>query len=228
MRIIVKYWTWAIALLLLASAVGADSRIDTRNVVRICVVEDSPERSWGSGAYLGERLVLTCAHLFEAGSSIQGNVWFSDGEQHQFILRQIDHRWDQAVLELRSQPRGKTGLPIAARNPQVGEKVYAYGYGKSDIVHVTEGRVSGYRSTQAYPQTTDWVKMTGRVESGSSGGPIVNEHGQIVGNLWGVSDSAPYHTVGVLASRTRRFLLPWNARLEAYAISQGWCPPGGT
>ena len=228
MRWIVKHLAALAILLLVCVAAAADHRIDTTNVVRICVVDSSPERSWGSGAYLGQKLVLTCAHLFDDTSSIQGNVWFSDGEQHAFILRQVDHQWDQAVLELRSRPRGKTGLPLAARNPRVGDKLYAYGYGKSDTVHVTEGRVAGYRSTQAYPQTTDWVKMTGRVESGSSGGPIVNEDGQIVGNLWGVSDSAPYHTVGVLAGRTRRFLLPWNAKLEAHAISQGWCPPGGT
>jgi|GEM_PF-3855935 len=228
MRWIVKHLAALAILLLVCVAAAADQRIDTTNVVRICVVDSSPERSWGSGAYLGQKLVLTCAHLFDDTSSIQGNVWFSDGEQHAFILRQIDHQWDQAVLELRTQPRGKTGLPIATRNPQIGDTVYAYGYGQDNIVYVTEGRVVNYKAAQAYPQTTDWLEMSGRVDQGSSGGPIVNAAGQIVGNLWGVSVNAPYQTVGVLAGRTRRFLLPWNAKLEAYAISQGWCPPGGT
>lgn len=209
-------------LLLCASLVQAAApQVDLTNVVRVRVGS-----SWGSGAYLGQRLVLSCAHLFRGEGVMVGDVWFSSGEHHAFILRQIDHQWDQSVLELRSQPTAR-GLPLATTNPRPGETLYAYGYGGDNKVMVTTGRVVGFRATSEYPQVNDWLEMSGRVDSGSSGGPILDQYGRVVGNLWGVSAQAPYQTVGVITGRTRRFLLPWNAQLEAHAISNGW-PPGGT
>lgn len=215
----------AVFLIAVASCMGDSHPIDPQNVVRIRIV-NGVEQSWGSGAYLGERVVLTCAHLFRDGPAIEGDVWFGDGSRHRFICRQINHTWDQAVLELDSTPKAK-GLPLARSNPDVGDLVYAYGYGAGNRVMVTSGIVKQYSGPGNNP--TDWVEMTGRVDQGSSGGPICNAAGEVIGNLWGVGQAArgAFQTIGVMTGRTRRFLLPWNARLEAHAISQGW-PPGGS
>jgi hypothetical protein len=195
------------------------------NVVRI-LVRNGNTTSAGSGAYLGRRIVLTCYHIFNDGPSIEGLVYFRDGTEHRFVAKQFNKDWDQAVLELKSDPT-QTGLPLASRNPEIGEPVTAYGYGGGNRVMKTEGTVVSFTGASRYPGVTDWVEMSGRVDSGSSGGPIINAQGEVVGNLWGCSkDPQNMVTVGVLTGRTRRFLLPWNAQLEAHAISQGWCAPG--
>ena len=77
----------------------------------------------------------------------------------------------------------------------------------------------------------DWFELDNQVQSGSSGGPALTADGKLVGNLWGAGSGV---TVAVSCGRTRRFLLPWNARLEAWrlALQRGRsptqiCGPGG-
>lgn len=216
---VISTWTWA-------AHPG-----NTSAVVRLVVTNDGSS-SYTSGAYLGNRVVLTCYHLFADGPRIVGGCYFPDGQRVAFVARQLDPRWDQAVLELAEDP-GRPGLPLATANPQVGEPVYAYGYGQDSRVYVTTGTVQRY-TTAVNNGPPDWVVMTGRVDQGSSGGPILNARGEVIGNLWGTANHGEWTTVGVMTGRTRRFLLPWNAGLEAHAIKYGLypansrmqCPPG--
>jgi hypothetical protein len=179
--------------------------------------------SLGSGAYLGDRLVLTCAHLFRGEGTIEGYVWFPNGERHRCIARTIDNVWDQAVLELRTNS-ARPALRLASSNPQQGDDLYAYGYGRGSRVMVTRGKVVGYKACSTSTRSADWLEMSGRADEGSSGGPIVNSNGRLVGNLWGTDG---YRVIAVSCGRTRRFLLPWNARLAGTAImaQRGVCSP---
>jgi len=206
-------------LLLVASLPAAEL---ANSVVRIRV----DDGTYGSGAYLGDRLVLTAAHLFRDAPKEQkdGDVWFTDGSQYRYSWQAINDHWDQALVELTTVPN-RPGAPLATKNPAIGEVVYAYGYGKSNRVEVTAGRVLRYDSP-APGSPADWLVMSGRVNDGSSGGPIFNRYGEVVGNLWGTSTRDEIRTVGLVMGRTRRFLLPWNARLEGQALASGMYPRG--
>jgi len=232
-------WWWLLLIAVLWGNALAGERI-VDNVVRVHLAQTDgrmTENTYGSGAYMGNRVVLSCAHLFDDGPSLVGRVYFRDGEQHEFVCRSLDRQWDQSVLHLKSQPT-RQGLKLAQAVPQIGDPVFAYGYGRGNRVMVTSGRVHGYRSYSASVPNKDWIVMTGRVDKGSSGGPILNEQGYVVGNLWGTKpvDSGTWHTVGIMTGRTRRFLLPWNAKLQAVGIRNGLypprsrvaCPPGGS
>jgi len=207
-----------VAAVLVAAVLAAASLAqDTGSVVIVQV-----GNSTGSGAYLGDRLVLSCAHLFsEAGENRQALVCFQDGEQHCGVSKSIDFHWDQSLIELGTVPSA-TGVCLARENPRPGERVIALGYAFGREVQQITGNVLKYLSPQPTDQR-DWFAFSGVSIEGCSGGPIFNERGELIGNLWG-SRSDDATTVGVLCGRTQRFLLPWNARLEAVRLAQ--CPGG--
>jgi len=210
-------WVYGLCLLL---ATPAYAQVDTSAVVRI-----QAGSSWGSGVYLGDRIVLTAAHVFRGEPQIAG-VWFPDGSAFSGSLKAADEQWDQAVVELNRYPE-HPGTLMAQENPQRGDEVYAAGYGRSNTVQLIRGRVTSY-STSRVGDFSDWFTVAGgAAEPGSSGGPIFNSRGEVIGCLWG-SRPQEQVTVAVVAGRTQRFLLPWNARLaEVRARLAAQCGPQG-
>ncbi len=212
----------AVVILAVAAAVArAQDAPDASSVVRIQVGS-----SIGSGAYLGDRLVLSCAHIFRQESeNRQALVQFPNGEQHWGVSKSVDFHWDQSLIELNTVPSAR-GVCVATANPQPGEQVVALGYAFGREIRQITGRVLRYVS----PNSTDpgdWFAFSGATTEGWSGGPIFNARGELIGNVWGARE-ADATSVGVLCGRTRRFLLPWNARLEAVRLAQcagGQCVP---
>ena len=107
------------------------------NVVRINVGS-----SYGSGAYIGDRLILSCAHIFSGENTVNTSVWFNDGTQYTGKAIKIDRIWDQSLIELNNKPN-KIGIPIAYENPTPGESIKFYGYG---------------RTNKLTPKTKYWIK----------------------------------------------------------------------
>jgi hypothetical protein len=209
-----------LAVVILAGLPTALAAQDTSSVVRIQV-----GNSFGSGAYLGDRLVLSCAHIFADEGEAQPLVTFPSGEQHTGNALAIDSHWDQSLIELTSVPTAK-GVCVATANPQPGERVIALGYAFGREMRQIAGSVLNYASP-SNSDPGDWFAFSGSSTEGCSGGPIFNQRGELIGNLWG-SRGTDSTSVGVMCGRTLRFLLPWNARLEAVRLSQcgsGQCLP---
>ena len=201
-----------ILLLLLASTVyGA---LNTQAVVRV-----EAGNSRGSGVYLGKNLVLTASHIYD-GETTATRVIFNDGKSHDGVARTIDTVWDQAVVELTTVPNVQPVF-VATANPNIGDPVYAAGFGPDGQLRVFPGVVRAYASPSPNV-TSDWFSLTAGVRQGDSGGPVFNAQGELIGNLWGSSNG---QTTALMAGRTKRFLLPWNAHLEALR-QRTVCPPG--
>jgi len=212
-------------LIILVAAAVAQGQVDPQSVCRIRCGS-----SLGSGAYLGDGLVLTCAHLFRGEEGQPTTAWFPNGQGYGATLLKVDSQWDLAIMELAKAPSVAALIP-ATENVQIGQAVYSAGYDRGNTVISRNGQVLRYSA----PDTTgpaDWFELTSCVEPGSSGGPVCNQQGQLVGVIWG-SSPPTNTTTGVMLGRTRRFLLPWNARLEAVRLTQcgpqvcpQGCPPG--
>lgn len=208
--------TIAVLLGLLCSATYAQ---DTSNIVRIQIGD-----TIGSGAYLGDRLILSAAHLFRrGGEGRQVVVTFPDGEQHQGLTKAIDWQWDQSLIEIASVPKA-TGACLATANPVPGESVTAGGYAYGRDLRVIRGRVVKYVAATG-AQEGDWFEMEGDSPDGWSGGPVFNATGCVIGNLWGTRSGI---TVAVMCGRTQRFLEPYRDRVRRTQCSSGQCvPPRG-
>jgi hypothetical protein len=211
------WWRFVAAAALAVAIISQSQAQDTSNVVRIQVGS-----SVGSGAYLGDRLVLSCAHLFnDPSDGRQASVTFLGDKHYQGELKAIDSKWDQSLIELTSEPAAK-GVIVASANPAIGEKVVAIGFAGGRKLTRIAGSVIEYISPSSADQT-DWFSLSGAVTGGCSGGPIFNQKGEVIGNLWGARD-ADATTVGLMCGRTQQFLKPWKDRLEAVRLAQ--CPTG--
>ncbi len=193
---------------------------DPSSVVRVVV-----GTSIGSGVYIGDKLVLTCAHLYCDGESPEtGVVEFQSGERYRVVARSLDYHWDQGLLEVSDAPKVPFAT-IANTNPVAGENVTAIGFDHGRQLVARTGVVVKYGAPTP-DDRPDWFVVTNAVHEGCSGGPIFNNRGEVIGNLWG-SRAAENTTVGLLCGRTQEFLLPWRSRLSAARLAQTRCGPQG-
>jgi len=200
------------ALLQQISAADSDqSPIDTSAVVRI-----QCGSSVGSGCYLGQRLILSCAHLSRGEGTTSVSVRFPDGSSHTGAIIKVDRQWDQSLIRLDTTPR-HIGIRIASSNPEIGDTVVAIGYDYGRSLRRRIGRVIR-RVTSRVGQPADWFDVSTQVISGCSGGPVLNHRGEVIGNLWG---AAPGKTVANSTGRTQAFLGEHMASLTAYWASWG-------
>ena len=196
----------AIAALVAFFIAGICHGQDPANVVRI-----QCGSSVGSGVYLGDRMILSCAHLFRGERTQQVSVTFPSGKSYFGSAVRIDQTWDQSAIELAKLPT-ESGARLATVNPKPGERLTSAGYDRGQTLRLRTGQLTQYLTARSgHPR--DWFDMTSQVVGGCSGGPVFNARGEVIGNLWGSSHGS---TVALMCGRTRRFLLPWNARLAAH------------
>lgn len=129
----------------------------------------------GSGVIVGPNLIVTNAHVIEDGSS------FFLSRTRQFVTAlAVDEFHDLALLqgEVHGQP-----LPLRLTSPiWLGESVMASGFPLMDLLggdlKVTTGNVSGLTGGMG---DVSRFQFTAPIGSGSSGGAIVDDAGNVVG-----------------------------------------------
>ena len=90
---------------------------------------------------------------------------------------------DLSILKINNQIEVKPkGLPIATKLPRIGAEVFTVGYPKSDVMglnpKVTNGIVSALSGIKDDPRV---IQTTVAIQSGNSGGPLLNLKGEVVG-----------------------------------------------
>jgi len=129
----------------------------------------------GSGFYIKKNTLLTNYHVLRGGSSF---VCKLIGQEKRFKGIRITHfskSLDLALLEVDSDG---IPLPIAKNGTaQVGDKVVAIGNPKGLEGTVSEGIVSGLRPVEQF----NIFQITAPISPGSSGGPVLNTQGEVLG-----------------------------------------------
>jgi len=128
--------------------------------------------------------ILTCLHVVANATSIE--VTFADGTKSAATIRTTQPQNDIAVLRATQPPA--TLVPAVLGNPksmQVGSEAYVLGSPFGLTGSISSGIVSGLnRSFQLPnngPMLTGLIQVDAAVNPGSSGGPLVNRAGQVVG-----------------------------------------------
>ena len=171
--------------------------------------------SKGSGCYLGDGLFLTAAHVMR-GEAPVATVTFPDGRSFSTRLIANDPQYDQALLESTDKPDG--GVPIAEGNATRGVRLFLGGYSQGPALF-WPSTMRGVCSPVGGP-SADWITTTGQSIPGDSGGPIFDEKGCIIGNLWGGSNG---ETTGVNCGRTQRFLQRFRDGLRSWHTQGRGC-----
>ena len=139
--------------------------------------------SLGSGFAIGENCIITNAHVIANEKSIAITTY--GGEQLFAEIYCIDNNLDIAVLCIKS---GETLTPLQpCYDIAVGDEVYAIGAPNSMTYTLTKGVVS---SKNRKINTQSYIQTDAAINSGNSGGPLMNEAGQVIGvNSYKMSDS---------------------------------------
>lgn len=133
--------------------------------------------SRGSGFFVGANKIITNRHVIEKSARVE--VHLVDGKK--FLAKgvvAIDGEGDLAVLQVDVPPALAVPLPIVNAVPQEGESIVVVGNPFGLEGSVSNGIVSAVREISGYGKI---IQITAPISPGSSGSPVVNMLGQVIG-----------------------------------------------
>jgi len=133
----------------------------------------------GSGVVIGENRILTNAHNLH-GDEV--TVTFADGRNADAKVVGIDADGDLALLEAPTE--GAAALELGTDGPGIGGAVVALGNPNGHGPRVTFGFVSGTGRSFRGPRgrrVAGAIEHTAPLMPGSSGGPVVDLEGRLLG-----------------------------------------------
>lgn len=148
------------------------------SVVRIIVKDqDGQEISLGSGFFVtSDGLVVTNHHV--VNGAFDAMVVLANERQFRVEgVAALDRENDLALLKVRARGQKPLGLADGAP-PRVGATVYAIGNPRGLTNTLSQGLVSAVRGDGARPEM---IQTTAAISPGSSGGPLLDTHGMVVG-----------------------------------------------
>lgn len=134
-------------------------------------------------------IILTVAHIFKELGKI--TVTFPGGKTYVARVELVDAKWDLAALVI-ARPDAEP-VKFSDKDPRVGDRVFAGGFGGNGRWAWVPGPIKGYVSPSTAPEAK-WIAWNGSAREGDSGGPVVNKAGQIVGIVSGVARDNTFST----------------------------------
>lgn len=164
------------------AAANPDSSVYIIGSVYKC---DDCDKWHGDGAatawvLTADGLMVTNYHVFEEAEGGALGVCGLDGKTHPILeIVAADRTNDIAVFRV-----GATGLkPLGLRkNPPIGESVEVLSHPDGAFFSHTFGQVSRYhRDAEGGANPAVWMSITAEYAKGSSGGPVLDKEGSVVG-----------------------------------------------
>lgn len=123
-------------------------------------------------------VIATNYHVIEGKDRIR--VRFADGREATAFVGETDKANDVALLRLGGQL--PPGLPLAAAEAAIGAEVFTLGYPHTEIMgnnaKLSTGIINSTTGMQDDPRI---YQISVPVQSGNSGGPLLNRNGEVVG-----------------------------------------------
>ncbi|MGD9562259.1 MAG: tetratricopeptide repeat protein [Pyrinomonadaceae bacterium] len=133
--------------------------------------------SRGSGFFVAPDRVITNRHVIERSSRVE--IHLVDGKKFRAKgVLAIDGEGDLALLQVDLPPGLAVSLPISKSVPQEGESILVVGNPFGLEGSVSNGIVSAVREISGYGKI---IQITAPISPGSSGSPVVNMYGQVIG-----------------------------------------------
>lgn len=148
------------------------------------------EQGLGAGVVISaDGTILTALHIVANATSI--HLTFADGTEATGTLQTAQPENDIAVLTPSQLPRVLVVAPLG--NPasvRVGDEAYVignpFGLYASMSVGVISGLARGFQPTPDTPALTGLMQIDAAVNPGTSGGPLLNRAGEVIGIVVGL------------------------------------------
>ena len=131
----------------------------------------------GSGFFVENDQIITSRHVVE--TAYRAEYRTSDGTIYPVLgVTGDDPYADLAQLQVEVPATEVSPLPISEASTEIGERIIAIGSPHGLELTVSEGIVSSVRDD---PFVGRFLQLTAPISQGSSGGPILNLQGEVVG-----------------------------------------------
>jgi S1-C subfamily serine protease len=175
----------------------------------------------GSGVIANaDGTIITANHVIDGADAIK--VTYSDGTATSATVAGSDAKQDIATLTPAKLP-GTVVPAVLGGTPKVGDDVVAIGNPLGLTASTTSGVVSGLNRVLAREHAADiagLIQFDAAVNPGSSGGPLLNDHGQVVGIVESLANPTGAGTfIGI------GFAVPIGAALGTGGPGDGRAPP---
>ncbi|MGZ8844733.1 MAG: trypsin-like peptidase domain-containing protein [Pyrinomonadaceae bacterium] len=133
--------------------------------------------SRGSGFFIDTDRVVTNRHVIDG--AYRAEVHSISGSRYQVkTVLAVDAEADVALLKVDAPPHLVRPLPLDRTSPQEGESIVVIGNPFGLEGSVTNGIVSAVRDIPGFGRI---IQITAPISPGSSGSPVVNMQGQVIG-----------------------------------------------
>lgn len=163
-----------------AFPVGSLAELYEKNkyaVFLIAVPQTETTYAQGTGFFIASQgIAVSNNHVFAAGN--QNEAIIKTIDNHQYRVKRIikaDKELDYIIFEVENDHYDFPFLTLADNQPIVGEDVFAIGNPQGLEHTLSKGIVSSYRRNNFLIQTT------AEITHGSSGGPLFNMRGEVIG-----------------------------------------------
>lgn len=127
---------------------------------------------FGSGFFVDKNKIATNIHVIDNPGPVLVKLMDKETIYEVVGVKAFDVEYDLVVLELSGEG---TPLPLGDSNKvQIGDPVVAVGY-PSGKYTVTAGNVHGIRNSD------NLIGTTAKISDGNSGGPLLNDKGEVIG-----------------------------------------------
>jgi len=156
--------------------------------------DESMHRATGSGVVIIDRgVILTSLHVVAGSSRVR--VLFEDGLESEAAIISTQPENDLAVLQAQRIPDDLQAATLrSAKHLIEGEHVTAVGFPFGIGPSVSHGVISGlkrqYRSPDGTRQLSNLIQFDAAANPGSSGGPLVNAAGEVIGIVTAILGTA--------------------------------------
>lgn len=139
-------------------------------------VENSQGEKYVGAAFfaLGDDLAVTSWHVVSDATKVSAKL----ADNRTFEVSGVvdkDEKHDLALIRITSAAGPRVQLCLS--NPPVGSRAYAIGAPKGFEFSITDGLISQIQNVDGFSQ----FQVSCPISGGNSGGPIVNERGEVVG-----------------------------------------------
>lgn len=136
------------------------------------------QKGLGSGFFINSQGDIVTNYHVIAGAE-QATVRTQEGRRYPVKRVVAENKEADLVLISADIPaREITPLEVTGKMPEVGEKIYAIGHPMGLEKTVSEGIVSAIRKL---PKIGEIIQITAPISPGSSGGPVFNASGRVIG-----------------------------------------------
>ncbi len=167
-------------------------------------------QSLGSGAIIGDNLIVTNFHVIDGANSGYIKLNNNDTKFNIKGYTAIDKENDLVLLMVDNVPF--TGMKLNTNQVQIGDKIFVAGNPQGLAGTFSDGIVSAKRKIE----NKDLIQITAPISPGSSGGPVVNIAGEIIGIAVGAYTNGQNLNFAIPSNYIKRLL---NGQTEIRPIS---------